>query len=219
MACDSRRAEDSSTLSGMKDRPEVPAASVAELEDGLRQLHRMEMQTKLQLERVESLVRAAIKVLHRSELVHEDAIEAEADEQRMLLLQERTLETRVVLGPEGDKYAAEVPNIDCGARMHLCKARCCRLSVALDFKDLDDGLRWEYARPYELKRRREDGYCVYSAPNTYACTAYEVRPSICRVYDCSEDKRIWDDFEKRIPAKWMDDVSMVPLVQIRLPKK
>jgi Fe-S-cluster containining protein len=205
----------------MKDRPDlpVPPATVAELEDGLRTLHQMEMQTKLQLERVESLVRAAIKVLHRADVVHQDAVEAEAEEQRMQLLEERRLETRVVLGPETDKHTVEVPKIDCAARMHLCKARCCRLAVALDFQDLDDGLRWEYGRPYELKRRREDGYCVYSAPGSHACTAYEVRPAICRAYDCTEDKRIWDDFEQRIPAKWMDDVSVVPLVQIRLPKR
>lgn len=201
----------------MKNDP--PPASVAELEDGLRQLHHMEMQTKLQLEQVEALLRAAIKVLHRAELVHEDVVAAEAEEQRLKIYEERHLDTRVVLGPAQDKHTAEVPKIDCAARMHLCKARCCRLSVALDFQDLDDGLRWEYARPYELKRRREDGYCVYSAAGTHSCTAYDVRPTICRVYDCTHDKRIWDDFEQRIPAKWMDDVSMVPLVQIRLPKR
>lgn len=208
----------------MKERPDPPpspTASVAELEEGLRQLHRMEMQNKLHLERVESLVTAAIKVLHRAEVVHEKAVEAEAESQRMRIFEERrNTEVRVQIGPDVDKYTVETSKVDCASLMHLCKARCCRLSVALDFKDLDDGLRWEYSRPYELKRRREDGYCVYSEEKTYRCNAYEVRPSICRTYDCREDKRVWDDFEAKKPAEWREDVGVAAaLVQIRVPKK
>jgi Fe-S-cluster containining protein len=203
----------------MKERADLPAVNVAELEEGLRQLHKMEMQTKLRLEQVEAQLAATIKVLERAELLHHRAVDAEADEQRVRLAEERRSELRVVLGPDLDKYKVEVPKIDCAARMHLCKARCCRLSVALDFVDLDDGLRWEYARPYELKRDKTTGYCVYSEEKTHACNAYEVRPAVCRVYDCSQDTRVWEDFEKRIPAPWMEDVSITPLVQIRLPKK
>jgi Fe-S-cluster containining protein len=32
------------------------------------------------------------------------------------------------------------------------------------------------------------------------CLVYENRPATCRVFDCRDDKRIWTDFEKRIPA-------------------
>ncbi|MDB4963941.1 MAG: hypothetical protein JWP01_3940 [Myxococcales bacterium] len=197
-----------------------PPATVAELEEGLRQLHRMEMQTKLHLERVEALVTAAIKVLHRAEIVHEKSVEAEAAEQRLKIVEARTGDARIWVGPEVDKYEVESPEIDCASLMHLCKARCCRLSVALDFKDLDDGLRWEYSRPYELRRRADDGYCIYSEKGTHRCDCYDKRPSICRTYDCREDKRVWDDFEAKIPAPWRDDVGVAPpLVQIRMPKK
>lgn len=199
-------------------RDEAP--TVAELEEALRQLHRMEMQTKLHLERVESLVQAAIKVLHRAEIVHEEAIVAEAAEQRMKIVDERREDARVVLGPDVDKHAVEVPKIDCASLMHLCKARCCRWSVPLDFTDIEDGLRWEYARPYELRRRKEDGYCVYSEPKTHRCNCYDKRPSICRSYDCRNDKRVWEDFEAKKPAPWRDDVNVTPqLVQIRVPPK
>src|SRR3954471_4745019 len=30
-----------------------------------------------------------------------------------------------------DKYAKDIPDIDCAARLHLCKARCCRFEVSL----------------------------------------------------------------------------------------
>ncbi len=196
-----------------------PVATVAELEEGLRQVHRMEMQTKLHIERVEALVQAAIKVLHRAELLHEKAVEAEAETQRMKIVEERQGE-RVWIGPDVDKYEVESPDIDCASLMHLCKARCCRLAVALDFKDLEDGLRWEYTRPYELRRRPEDGYCVYSEKDTYRCDAYDKRPSICRTYDCREDKRVWEDFAAKKPAPWKEEVGVAPpLVQIRLPKR
>lgn len=197
-----------------------PTATVAELEEALRQLHRMEMQTKIALERVEAIARATVKVLHRAELIHEDVVEAEADAMADEI-HERTLEgARVVVGPDIDKHSVESPKIDCASLMHLCKARCCRLAVALDFTDLDDGLRWEYSRPYELRRRQSDGYCVYSTPSTHRCEAYDKRPSICRSYDCRQDTRVWEDFEAKKPAPWRDNVGVVPpLIQIRLPGK
>ena len=197
----------------------VPGADVRELEEALLQLHRMEMQTKLRLEDLEAVVAAAVKLLHRAQVVHESAVYAEADAQRMKLAEERIGEERVVLGPDIDKYTAETSKVNCSERMHLCKARCCRLAVALDFKDLDDGLRWEYSRPYELKRDKTTGYCVYSEPKTHRCNCYEQRPSICRTYDCTNDKRVWDDFENMVPATWMDNVAVTPLIQIRLPPK
>ena len=200
----------------MSDRP-LPPANIAELEEGLRHLHQMEMQTKLRLEQVEATVAAAVKLLHRAQVIHEKALTAEAEEQRVRIYQERRNEVRVMLGPDEDKYTVETSKVNCSERMHLCKAGCCRLAVALDFKDIEDGLRWEYARPYELKRNKESGYCVYSEAKTHRCNCYEIRPSICRTYDCTNDKRIWDDFEAMKPAAWLENVSVVPLIQIRLP--
>ncbi|CAN5715650.1 hypothetical protein BH11MYX2_BH11MYX2_26890 [soil metagenome] len=199
--------------------PKVPPANVIELEEGLRHLHRMEMQTKLRLDDVEAKLEAAAKLLHRAQIIHERSLEAEISQQRMRLNQERRGDATVVLGPDVDKYEVETSKVNCAERMHLCKARCCRLAVALDFKDVEDGLRWEYSRPYEIKRDKTSGYCVYSEEKTHRCHCYDQRPAICRTYDCSTDARVWDDFEKMIPAKWMDEVAVTPLVQIRLPTK
>src|SRR5690242_10621512 len=122
----------------------------------------------------------------------------------------------LVIGPDVDKAEVESPAIDCASLMHLCKARCCRLSVGLDVRDLDDGLRWDENRPYELQRRRDDGYCVYCQPGTFHCEVYAKRPAICRSYDCRKDPFVWEDFAAKQPAAWVDDVDVpVPLVQIR----
>jgi hypothetical protein len=193
----------------MSDDP----VTAAELEAALRQLHRMELSTRAGLERVEALVTAAIRVLHRAEIVHEKVVHAEVEDQRSA----RPRDEDITLGPDVDKYAVEEPAIDCASLLHLCKARCCRYSVALAEADLDDGLRWEYRRPYEMRRRRDDGYCVYAQPGTFHCDVYAKRPAICRSYDCRSDKRVWEDFAAKKPAAWQDDVGVAPLVQIRLP--
>jgi Fe-S-cluster containining protein len=120
------------------------------------------------------------------------------------------------VGPSENKYGVSSPEIDCAALIPICQARCCRLSVNLSFQDLDDGLRWEYARPYELRRRESDGYCVYSSTETRGCGVYKKRPAVCRSYDCRNDKRIWIDFEQRIPAPI--ERSDPPLYAIRRAK-
>jgi Fe-S-cluster containining protein len=90
--------------------------------------------------------------------------------------------------------------IDCQARIPLCKGRCCKLSFPLTFQDLDEGVvKWEYSRPYQI-RKRADAYCVHSDEATRGCQVYDQRPAVCRSYDCRNDRRIWTDFEKRIPA-------------------
>ena len=48
--------------------------------------------------------------------------------------------------------------------------------------------------------RRADGYCVHNQPDTHHCGVYQDRPIPCRIFDCRKDKRIWSDFDQRIPA-------------------
>jgi hypothetical protein len=106
------------------------------------------------------------------------------------------------IGTVEDKYAVESPEIDCAARLHLCRARCCTLRVPLSVQDLDEGLvRWDYGSPYYLARR-PDGYCVHCHAETRACGVYAQRPAPCRSFDCRFDTRIWLDFEARIPADY-----------------
>ena len=70
----------------------------------------------------------------------------------------------------------------------------------LSKQDLDEGVvRWDYGNPYWIKQG-PDGHCTHSDPVTRLCTIHEHRPFICRKFDCRDDKRIWLDFEKKIPA-------------------
>jgi hypothetical protein len=127
--------------------------------------------------------------------------------------QQRSIETdaAVVCLCEGDdKYAldaAELPQIDCDARLALCHAACCRLGVPLTQQDLDEGIvQWNRDQPY-LNQRQPDGYCVHSDGHNRRCTIYEQRPGLCRTYDCRNDGRIWLDFDHRIPNPSLDGIS------------
>jgi Putative zinc- or iron-chelating domain len=95
--------------------------------------------------------------------------------------------------------------IDCEARVHLCKAACCRLLVGLSGEDIREGiLRWDTGNPYALDRG-EDGWCVHMERGSCRCTVYDARPIPCRGFDCREDKRIWLDFEGRVPNPALSD--------------
>lgn len=109
---------------------------------------------------------------------------------------------RVRLSVVEDKRAVASPDIDCAALAPLCKVRCCRIfDIELSPEDLADGIQWELGAPYLLKRGH--GGCTYLGPS--GCTTYETRPATCRSYDCREDKRVWLDWEKKIPAPvWLE---------------
>ncbi len=86
--------------------------------------------------------------------------------------------------------------VDCEARLHVCKAACCRvLNVPLTPAEVDQGsYEWDPRLPYVLRRQGEG--CVHLAAGTCVCSIYAKRPNGCRTYDCSGDARIWADFEK-----------------------
>jgi Fe-S-cluster containining protein len=99
------------------------------------------------------------------------------------------------------KYDVEVQGPPCMELMHICHARCCRLTFSLSTEDLDEGVvRWDYGQPYLIRQRASDGYCVHNSPETGGCTVHPNRPRVCRVYDCRTDERIWIDYEKKIVA-------------------
>ncbi|HEY7466497.1 MAG TPA: YkgJ family cysteine cluster protein [Dehalococcoidia bacterium] len=107
-----------------------------------------------------------------------------------------------------DKYRMQpqTAEIDCDSRLHLCHAACCRLRFALAEQDVEEGIvHWSLREPY-LNRQSADGYCVHIQPDRL-CSIYENRPSVCRSYDCRGDKRIWVDFEARIPNPRLLDAT------------
>ncbi len=115
--------------------------------------------------------------------------------------------TRVSLDFGGDKYTTEPAHVPCDELIHLCHGRCCRLTFSLSTQDLDERvIRWDYGQPYLIRQRKSDGYCVHSDPMSRACTVHAQRPRTCRAYDCRNDKRIWTDFENKIPAPHFEGI-------------
>lgn len=105
---------------------------------------------------------------------------------------------RVLIGDAEDKYRTTADGPDCTALLPICQARCCTLHFALSSQDLDEGvIRWDYGKPYLIRQRPDDGYCVHNAPEGRGCTVYHHRPRPCRQYDCRGDARIWADFDRR----------------------
>jgi Fe-S-cluster containining protein len=125
------------------------------------------------------------------------------DGQLLLLARARTGAAPALpydIADEEDKYAVENSEVDCAARMHLCHGRCCRFHIRLSRQDVEEQqLQFDIDRPYALAKNAE-GYCVYQTRETGFCGTYQNRPAPCRRYTCAEDKRIWIDFEKMIPA-------------------
>ncbi|HSN98334.1 MAG TPA: hypothetical protein VLS89_08550, partial [Candidatus Nanopelagicales bacterium] len=170
-----------------------------DLTGALRFVHLMEAQTQARVAELSATVNAVLE-----SLVAEGALPIETYEKRkrLTLLRENERSARepgIQVSDVPDKYAlAGLPDIDCEARLPLCKARCCTLSFPLSVQDLDERVvRWNYARPY-LIAQRPDGYCVHNEAG--GCSIYARRPGVCRTYDCRNDRRIWTDFERRIPA-------------------
>jgi len=99
-----------------------------------------------------------------------------------------------------DKYDfKDEVTIDCASRVPLCRAACCRLKFALSKQDVREGIiRWEMEKPYLIEQGK-DGRCVHLDRGALGCSVWKNRPAPCRAFDCRRDRRIWVDFEMRIP--------------------
>jgi Fe-S-cluster containining protein len=196
----------------MKDQfvpPDIlPAAKPAdapvertELEEALRFLNHNTTQARLSQADVAATLEALVDTLVARGVL--PPAEYERRRQRALDRETQKLEEHKVVrfGEAVDKYGlTDLPDIDCAALLPLCKGRCCTLTVWCSAQDLDERVvQWDYGKPYQI-RKREDAYCVHSEPTTRRCTIYAQRPAICRTYDCRKDRRIWRDFERRIPT-------------------
>lgn len=189
------------------DRPRAaPAAPIAgvraDLADGVRFLHQMIEPARKDTNEIALTILALVE-----ELLARGDLDAEAYASRLETARAKGLERleehhRILIEERTDKYAVtELPPIPCAELIPLCRGRCCTLHFSLTKQDLDERVvRWDYTRPYVIRQRPSDGYCVHNAPESRGCTVYEHRPYICRTYDCREDKRIWIDYDKRIPV-------------------
>lgn len=109
--------------------------------------------------------------------------------------------------------------VDCHARMHICKAACCRLSFPLSAPEIESGqIKWELGKPYFI-RKDAAGCCVHLDEKS-GCGIYQNRPQVCQGYSCANDERIWKDFDGMIlNQEWIDQnlgPERMHLVQIRM---
>ncbi len=181
------------------ENPQDLQKAFQEVERGLRFTHVMMSVNQDQGNEAVAYVQALADVLVEKGLLKHEELEEPLEKARQEVAQ--VLMPRVRLADMGDKYAeGQSVEIDCFARLPLCQARCCTFKFFLTKQDLDEGIaRWDYGNPYWIKQAA-DGYCVHSDPQARGCTIHSKRPHVCRQYDCRSDKRIWIDFEKRIPA-------------------
>ena len=146
-------------------------------------------------------VAALVELLVAKGLIDADELSRQrGDPESRVEAEYEVMGMKVHVGHEPDKYAMEGEGveIDCGSRLHLCRAACCRLRFPLTPQDIREGVvQWQPDQPY-MNRQREDGYCVHCSAGGGRCQVYEQRPAVCRRYDCRQDRRIWLDFERRI---------------------
>jgi Fe-S-cluster containining protein len=99
---------------------------------------------------------------------------------------------------ENENKTDNAVTVNCSERLHVCKAVCCKLYAALTAKEVESGkIKWDLGNPY-FNRHMSSGYCCHFIPGIQGCSIYKNRPYICRKYDCSQDKRIWIDFENLV---------------------
>jgi hypothetical protein len=188
---------------GAGDARSTPGAGLRrELVDGLLYVHsRLSAYTSEMLEAA-SFIGALVEVLKARGLITPEEIEKQKQIVGQRLAEQ--LDARgigIMINPlEEDKYAFEGGvEIDCANRVHLCRAACCRLPFALSRQDVREGtIRWNLSQPY-MNVREQDTYCCHMDRGDFRCTVHGSRPVPCRFFDCRKDKRIWLDFEKKIP--------------------
>jgi Fe-S-cluster containining protein len=107
-----------------------------------------------------------------------------------------------------DPDAKDEPEVevDCAARMHICKAICCSLKFPLNAEEIDAGkVKWDIGHPYVI-RHDSAGMCVHNDSSTGFCSVYADRPKVCRGYTCVRDTRIWKDFDNMVlNQEWIDE--------------
>lgn len=184
-----------------------------DLHQGIKLAHDLALAALARAERAEARLARLVEALAARGVVAEEEVPELSPELSSELagspLQEYQPPIFVSASAAPDKHTVASPDIDCQALLHLCHGRCCRYKVQLSYQDVEDGLRWVYQRPYEL-RREADGYCTYFDRQSPGCGTYATRPAPCRTFDCRQNPNVWIDYEQRIPVPMEP-----PLFQIR----
>ena len=154
-----------------------------------------------EIARLTELVRVLIEMLIGRGVLQKN------DPRILHLAGESAAKHRVRLAMVSGKHSIVGPDIDCAAHLPLCQARCCSFRVELDPVEVRGGqLRFSLEEPFLLDRAA-DGYCTHLREGEGGgCECYGDRPATCRVYDCRDDRRVWIDYEARIPAPMPEGV-------------
>lgn len=163
-------------------------------------------ENRLRLNEVESFTYGLIDTLLAKGVVSAEEVEQAAENVRGQLMSNDP-GMGVALRVETEEAATREPvQVDCAARMHICKAVCCKLDFALTKEEVEGGkVKWDLGRPYFL-RHEADGLCTHCERSTGKCGIYEDRPGTCRNYSCVNDERIWKDFEKmELNTEWLSE--------------
>ncbi len=179
----------------------APPELICDIERGLRFAHILMEDTQDEAIDLAARIDALAHVLIQKGIISKEELAAPLERAR-----EQARENprpRVRLHEAQDKYHDEhTADIDCASLIHLCRAHCCAFQFWLSKEDLDEGVaRWDYGNPYWI-RQEVDGYCTHYDRERHQCAIHAQRPHVCRLYDCRHDKRVWEDFENKIPADW-----------------
>jgi len=173
-----------------------------------------------EVHRANATVEALVDVLVESGVVDRQALDARLDDTSGSLRREYVQRGMAVAMQEFGVSKYLFPGgaaVDCENRVHLCKAACCKLPLALSKEDIQEGkLRWELHQPYMLAHG-PDGHCVHMDRETRRCGVYNRRPIPCRGYDCSKDGRIWLDFENKVVNPLINDAGWPTNLQEEAP--
>ncbi len=139
-------------------------------------------------------------------------IEIPSFEQTVKIVRDETLRKKehfhVGIGIRVDKQQEEkkVKVVNCGERIPICKAICCKLNFALSVPEIEDGkVKWDLGHPYFI-RQKKNGYCSHLDTEKKCCSVYSDRPGICKKYSCADDDRIWKDFKKmELNTEWIEE--------------
>jgi len=178
-----------------------------QIERGTLFAHSALGRNSLQLGEAQALLHGLADVLLAKGIVNENELISAMSDVRTELQQRGELNgPGILVRVDQETPAARPPvEVDCSARMHICKAVCCRLDFALSIPEVESGrIKWDLGRPYFI-RRNPDGRCAHNDACN-ACRIYADRPAVCRNYSCAHDARIWKDFERmELNTEWIEE--------------
>lgn len=185
----------------MSEEQALSKSIPAGLRSGLVYTHNRANANTTELHKACATIQAIGDLLVERGLLDREEVEARkkaaADELRSNYLAQGMATALQEFGVSKYEFRHEA-EVDCENRLHLCRAACCRLPLALSREDVREGIvQWELGQPYMIAHAA-DSYCVHMDRKTCGCTVYEYRPIPCRGYDCRSDRRIWLDFENGV---------------------